>query len=298
MVFQDGSRVDSGVYIGWFDSETRKAYTGSNTISDQPNFLGVLIEGPSRFGHGFRAGYANADAQGKHFDAESSPRILPDGVTHDWEIHYFPNEAGGNGRITIVFDGQLRMLNLTPGHKAAGATFDRFGLFAMQVGGHHVETYWDDLTFTAETATIFDESAAGLAAGATSRDEVSVFLGDAAGNVAAATDLPFTRRLGAEPLHIEPISIAAGFFNGDRTVSIVEAATLTGPRPNAHDEYDAKKQQSTKASPTVPRSRPQLTFHFVHRVDVEAYDHALEDSGFLDGLLHDLPWDDLVAVLL
>jgi hypothetical protein len=159
MVFAEGSsRVDSAVYIGWFDSETRQAYTAPNGTSDQPNFLGALIEGPSRYGHGFRPGYGNANGQGLHLDPEISPRLLPDGTTHDWEIHYNP---AGNGRITVVFDGQTVSLNLASGHKAAGATFDRFGLFILQVGGHHVETYWDDLRFTANTAAILGLSAAG-----------------------------------------------------------------------------------------------------------------------------------------
>jgi hypothetical protein len=39
-------------------------------------------------------------------------------------------------------------LDLAPGDRKAGATFDRFGLFDVQTGGHYVELYLDDLKYT------------------------------------------------------------------------------------------------------------------------------------------------------
>jgi len=40
-------------------------------------------------------------------------------------------------------------MDLEAGHRARGASFDRFGLFNMQTGGHFVEVWIDDLVFRA-----------------------------------------------------------------------------------------------------------------------------------------------------
>ena len=48
--------ADSAVLIGWFNSETH--------IGAPPkNFVGIMVEGPSRIGHYFRPVYANAEGQ-------------------------------------------------------------------------------------------------------------------------------------------------------------------------------------------------------------------------------------------
>ncbi len=39
-------------------------------------------------------------------------------------------------------------MDLAPGDRAEGATFDRFGIFNMQSGGHAVEIYLDDLEYS------------------------------------------------------------------------------------------------------------------------------------------------------
>lgn len=39
-------------------------------------------------------------------------------------------------------------MDLRPGDKARGATFDRFGLFNHQTGGNYVYVYLDDITYT------------------------------------------------------------------------------------------------------------------------------------------------------
>ena len=40
-------------------------------------------------------------------------------------------------------------MDLTPGHKTIGGTFDRFGIFNLQSGGHYVELYLDDVSYSA-----------------------------------------------------------------------------------------------------------------------------------------------------
>lgn len=152
--------ADSGIVLGWFDSASKRNKATPEHEQRQPNYLGVMIEGPSRVGHYFRAAYADssggaaAPAQDVHTGKER-PVILPGPTVHRWAIDYDPAAGEGNGRIrngriTVTFDGLTHRLDLRPQDRAAGATFDRFGLFNIQSGGHHVEAYLDGLSFTAD----------------------------------------------------------------------------------------------------------------------------------------------------
>ena len=137
---------DSGVYLGWFNSKAKRAKDVVKQDHDVGSFLAVMVEGPSRVGHYFRPAYRNADANGSVPD--EGPIIRPDGKVHDWAIRYDPAGAGGNGRITVTYDGKEQALDLRLGDKARGATFDRFGLFNHQSGGNYVYLYVDDLRYT------------------------------------------------------------------------------------------------------------------------------------------------------
>jgi len=138
---------DSGVWLGWFDAASRKASTARpNEEGNQSNYIGILIEGPSRVGHYFRAGYRTSAAEGR--TATDGPLIRPDRKVHQWTLHYRPSGANDNGQIEVTLDGSIQRLDLRPGDRQRGATFDRFGFFTAAPGGHHVEIYIDDLTYT------------------------------------------------------------------------------------------------------------------------------------------------------
>ncbi len=144
---------DSGVYLGWFDAAGKQAKNTPDHETRQSNYLAALVEGPSRAGHYFRPAYGCADARGQIAGETSTagrywPVVFPDGAPHTWSLHYRPQAAGGNGQIEIKFDGHSDVLDLKPGDRAAGATFDRFGIFNLQSGGHGVEFYLDDVRFT------------------------------------------------------------------------------------------------------------------------------------------------------
>jgi hypothetical protein len=141
-----GAGSDSGLYLGWFDSTSKKNKSLSDYKEPQKNFMAIAIEGPSRIGHYFRPAYAASDGKGEL--KEEGPIIRPDGKVHHWSLHYRPDGAGGNGQITVRFDDDTQTLDLKPGHKQSGATFDRFGFFNMQSGGWHVQVYVDDLTYS------------------------------------------------------------------------------------------------------------------------------------------------------
>jgi hypothetical protein len=141
-----GAGSDSAVYIGWFDSTSKKNKTTPEHAEPQRNLLGIMIEGPSRIGHYVRPGYNTST--GKGITADSGPIIRPDGKSHDWAIAYDPDQNEGDGRITVTFDSEKQALDLRPGDKEIGAAFDRFGILNCQSGGHYVEVYVDDLEYT------------------------------------------------------------------------------------------------------------------------------------------------------
>lgn len=148
-----GAGSDSGVCFGWFDGGSKRHKGTSELEAPQPGYLGVIIEGPSRVGHYFRAAYSDARGSGQSpyedpGTGAERPVIRPDGRPHCWAVEYDPKAAGGNGRIMVKLDESMHTLDLKPEHRARGATFDRFGIFNIQAGGHHVEIYLDDIEYT------------------------------------------------------------------------------------------------------------------------------------------------------
>lgn len=144
---------DSGVYIGWFSSAAKQAKTVSDYERAQSDYVAVLLEGPSHAGHYFRPAYGTSDGQGQIAGEVSAagrawPLVYPDGRPHEFRLHYRPHAAGGRGAIEVALDGVADSLELRPMERARGAKFDRFGIFNLQAGGHAVEIYLDDFSFS------------------------------------------------------------------------------------------------------------------------------------------------------
>jgi hypothetical protein len=145
---------DSGVCFGWFDSSEKRSKETSEYQARQKSYLAVMIEGPSRVGHFFRPCYSTAGGAGHAADGEAPdgslawPVVRPDGQPHTWSMHYDPKGANDRGQIELTLDGRGHSMPLAEGHRREGASFDRFGLFNLQAGGHHVEVYLDDLQFS------------------------------------------------------------------------------------------------------------------------------------------------------
>jgi len=132
--------ADSAILLGWFNSLT--------PIGAPPaNFVGILIEGPSRIGHYVRPVYGTSDDQKGIKDA--GPVIRPDGKPHSWTMDYSPQDNQGRGRIAVTLDGQQVLLDLPEGARKSNAAFDRFGFLSWHRGGHFVEMYFDDISYTA-----------------------------------------------------------------------------------------------------------------------------------------------------
>jgi hypothetical protein len=75
-------------------------------------------------------------------------------AVHEWSMRYDPNGNGGTGSITVTMDGETSICHLDQGHKADGATFNRFGLLTVMkqydTGG---EVWADDITVDGERET-------------------------------------------------------------------------------------------------------------------------------------------------
>ncbi len=69
------------------------------------------------------------------------------GAVHHWSMKYDPNGNDGGGTITATMDDQTMVVHLDPGHKADGATFNRFGLMPVMKTNDDAGQFWfDDIT--------------------------------------------------------------------------------------------------------------------------------------------------------
>lgn len=141
---------DSGVYLGWFNGKRKREKQTPEHEEPQREYLGILLEGPSRVGHYFRPAHRTKSGLGGA--ADTGPILRPDSVTRAFMFHYDPQGAGGNGRITLALAGERMVVDLKPGERADNALLDHFGLWNLQAGGHYVLVYVDDLRYTSAPA--------------------------------------------------------------------------------------------------------------------------------------------------
>ena len=139
--------TDSDIPFGFFHAEHSLDSGRSDAISTPPDFLGVVIGGPSREGFLFAPAYRlhNTERQ----TAGRAPYLLPDGRPHDWTFQWTPPVGDGPGRIDVTFDGAKATLAIPRPHVAMGAHFNRFGLISTHTDGNGQHLYFDDLTYTA-----------------------------------------------------------------------------------------------------------------------------------------------------
>jgi hypothetical protein len=144
--------TDSDVPFGFFHARHSLDSGGSDRISTPPDFLGVIIGGPSREGFMFVPAYRLHNTEGR--SAAHAPYLLPDGVPHDWTFEYKPPGAGTPGSLTVTLDGERASLPFPREHQAMGAHFNRFGLITTHTDGNGQHLYFDDLTYTRSQADL------------------------------------------------------------------------------------------------------------------------------------------------
>jgi hypothetical protein len=142
---------DSTTLIGFFHSTNSMRSNNSQDSATPENFVGAAIEGPSSEGFYLYPTYG-VDQEGARASGgrgtPTPPYIYPDGQSRRWTLDYTPDGNGGTGSITVTLDGQTVTLNLDPGHKQIGASFNRFGIITTHIDGSGQTVYFDDLTYT------------------------------------------------------------------------------------------------------------------------------------------------------
>ena len=162
-----GWHTQGNLYVGWFNADEQdliwrpRNFIGFRLASfNEPD--GALVEltygtRPWQAG-GMFVNAAGGGQQRNVSELASSAllRIPPDGSKHHWSVRYDPAVANGAGEILFTFDGAESRLPLSPEHRKAGASFNRFGIFAPRIPGRHIVAFFDDLTINGQ-AEDFDK---------------------------------------------------------------------------------------------------------------------------------------------
>jgi hypothetical protein len=142
---------DSTTLIGFFHATNSMRNNDSQNSATPENFVGAAIEGPSSEGFYLYPTYG-LDQEGVRASGNrgtpTPPFIYPNGASRHWTLDYNPDGNGGTGSIVVTLDGQTVTLNLDPGHKQIGATFNRFGIITTHIDGSGQTVYFDDLIYT------------------------------------------------------------------------------------------------------------------------------------------------------
>lgn len=149
--FTDGM-TDAAAFFGYFNRDNQlEPFSADTPDAGFPmrNMMGVTIADSSAVGYYFRPLVSSADRSG----AETSCGVFtPDRRRRRFRFAYDPQANGGIGQVNVALDGKEHTLNLTPKQRKSGAVFNRFGLANVRRGGHSVQFYLDDLTYTARRA--------------------------------------------------------------------------------------------------------------------------------------------------
>lgn len=146
--FTDGM-TDAAAYFGYFNRDNqveRFDKARPDAFSPVANTMGVGIADSSAVGYYF---LPQMSSRGREVVRKSCGVFTPDRRPRRFSFDYDPAGNGGVGRVTVALDGRKESFNLTPEQRKAGATFSRFGLANVRSGGHSVEFYLDDVTYTA-----------------------------------------------------------------------------------------------------------------------------------------------------
>jgi hypothetical protein len=151
-----GWHTQGNIYVGWFNNDVR------DLIWRPRNFIGFRLQSSNEpdgalveLTYGTRAWQAggmfvNRGGGGQQRNVRELSnaallRVAPDGSKHSWTCKYDPAAANGAGEIIFTFDGVESRLALRPELRKAGASFNRFGIFAPRIPGRHIVAYFDDV---------------------------------------------------------------------------------------------------------------------------------------------------------
>src|SRR5262245_39089926 len=129
--------------IGFFNSNTVNEWRTPNTIALRIYGRGPYFHVYLEYGTGlWRAG-------GASFGGEAA---IPSGAAdYPFSFSYEPNGAGGLGTVTATIGTYSTIMTLDSGHKADGATFNRFGILNVMKSADDPGQLWlDNVTINGE----------------------------------------------------------------------------------------------------------------------------------------------------
>ncbi len=140
------------VLVGFFNAGTLNEWRTPNTIALRLSGRGDVFYAHVEYCTGrWRAG---GDSP-RSFPTERDPKtgrarlkgFAAKGAVHRWSLRYDPKGNKGQGVVTATIDGVTAVCHLSEGHKADGATFDRFGLLnVMKSADSGGEVWLGDVT--------------------------------------------------------------------------------------------------------------------------------------------------------
>jgi len=163
-----GWHTQGNLYVGWFNADPRAL------IWRPRNFLGFRLQSYNEpdgalveltYGtQAWQAGgmFINAVGGGqqrnvRELSSAALLRIAPDAAKHSWACRYEPAGANGAGEIIFTLDGKESRLALRPELRKAGASFNRFGIFAPRMPGRSTIAYFDDLIIDGEAENFTED---------------------------------------------------------------------------------------------------------------------------------------------
>ncbi len=135
--------VDAGLYLGWFNTATYDSPTTHNILTPK-NFVGAVVESPSLEGQKINACYRTG--AGTYGLQTSSPKLVPPTGPLNWAIDYDPLLPTNNLVVTVA--GEKTTLTVPRSSRGEKTTFDAFGIGTTRKGGHWIEMFFDDVTYT------------------------------------------------------------------------------------------------------------------------------------------------------
>jgi hypothetical protein len=146
--FTDGM-TDAAAFFGYFNRDNQvEIFSGDDSDAGFPmrNMMGLTIADSSAVGYYLTPLVSAANREGT---GANCGVFTPDRRRHPFAFNYDPAANGGVGRVVVALDGIERAFDLPPRLRKTGATFNRFGLANVRRGGHSVEFYLDDVSYTA-----------------------------------------------------------------------------------------------------------------------------------------------------
>ena len=123
----------TNLLLGFFNADTAKEWRTANSLALRINgrgdhFFVYLEYCTSKWRAGADSPQAFPRTEQQQPGRKTGSAFPSGGKVHRWELRYDPAGNNGGGVITARIDDKTSVCHLDAGHKADGATFNRFGV--------------------------------------------------------------------------------------------------------------------------------------------------------------------------